>query len=134
MKLYKDYTKEPFSFLANYTTSRSDNPLRFRKNLLQNDNKIKQNKAQCNLDRQTATISPLLSRNVVNIHFWQTKMFYWKKTCYKKLLISKDLNTHHWVKSWKCKLALQNNNNNNNNNNIDDNNNNKTISRIRQEE
>ena len=69
MKLYKDYTKEPFSFLANYTTSRSDNPLRFRKNLLQNDNKIKQNKAQYNLDRQTATISPLLSRNVGKYKF-----------------------------------------------------------------
>ena len=69
MKLNKDYTKEPFSFLANYTTSRSDNQLRFRKNLLQNDNKIKQNKAQYNLDRQTATILPLLSRNVVNVHF-----------------------------------------------------------------
>ena len=34
MKLYKDYTKEPFSFLVNDTTLPSDNPLRFRKNLL----------------------------------------------------------------------------------------------------
>ena len=34
MKLYKDYTKEPFSFLVNDTTLSSDNPLRFRKNLL----------------------------------------------------------------------------------------------------
>ena len=34
MKLYKDYTKEPYSFLVNYTTLSSDNPLRFRKNLL----------------------------------------------------------------------------------------------------
>ena len=33
-KLYKDYTKEPFSFLVNDTTLSSDNPLRFRKNLL----------------------------------------------------------------------------------------------------
>ena len=37
MKLYKNYTKEPFSYLVNETTLPSDNPLRFRKNLLQND-------------------------------------------------------------------------------------------------
>ena len=34
MKLYKYYTKEPYSFLVNDTTLSSDNPLRFRKNLL----------------------------------------------------------------------------------------------------
>ena len=34
MKLYKKYTKEPYSFLENDTTLSSDNPLRFRKNLL----------------------------------------------------------------------------------------------------
>ena len=34
MKLYKDYTKEPNSFLVNDTTLSSYNPLRFRKNLL----------------------------------------------------------------------------------------------------
>ena len=34
MKLCKDCTKEPFSFLVNDTTLPSDNPLTFRKNLL----------------------------------------------------------------------------------------------------
>ena len=34
MKLYKDYTKEQFSVLANNITLSSDNPLRFWKNLL----------------------------------------------------------------------------------------------------
>ena len=34
MKLCKDYTKEPYLFLVNDTTLSSDNPLRFRKNLL----------------------------------------------------------------------------------------------------
>ena len=34
MKFYKDYTKEPYAFLVNDTTLLSDNPLRFRKNLL----------------------------------------------------------------------------------------------------
>ena len=37
MKLYRNYTKEPYSFLVNDTTSSSDNLLRFRKNLLSNE-------------------------------------------------------------------------------------------------
>ena len=34
MKLYKDYTKEPYSFLVNDTALSSDNSLRLRKDLL----------------------------------------------------------------------------------------------------
>ena len=34
LKLFQDYRKEPYSFLMNDTTLSSDNPLRFRKNLL----------------------------------------------------------------------------------------------------
>ena len=34
MKIYKKYAKEPYSFLVNDTTLPSDDPLRFRKNLL----------------------------------------------------------------------------------------------------
>ena len=34
MKIYKKCTAEPCSFLVNDTTLLSDNPLRFRKNLL----------------------------------------------------------------------------------------------------
>ena len=34
MKLYKNYTKEPYSFVVNNTTLSSDNPLRFRKSIL----------------------------------------------------------------------------------------------------
>ena len=34
IKLYKHYSKEPYSFLVNDTTLSSDNSLRFRKNLL----------------------------------------------------------------------------------------------------
>ena len=33
LKLYKDYTKEPYSFLVNDTTLSLDNHLIFRKNL-----------------------------------------------------------------------------------------------------
>ena len=34
IKIHKKYTKEPYSFLVNNTTLPSDDPLRFRKNLL----------------------------------------------------------------------------------------------------
>ena len=34
MKIYKKCTIEPYSFLVNHTTLPSDDPLRFRKNLL----------------------------------------------------------------------------------------------------
>ena len=34
IKIYLKYTAEPYSFLINDTTLPSDNPLRFRKNLL----------------------------------------------------------------------------------------------------
>ena len=34
MNIYKKYTEEPHCFLVNDTTLPSDNPLRFRKNLL----------------------------------------------------------------------------------------------------
>ena len=34
MKLYKDYTKEPYSLLVNATALSLDSPLRFKKNLL----------------------------------------------------------------------------------------------------
>ena len=67
MKLFKEYTKESYSFLVNNTTLSSDNPLRFRKinkisireKIKAINNKIEQNKAQYNLDGQTAKISVL---------------------------------------------------------------------------
>ena len=34
MKIYKKWTAEPYSFLVNHTTLPSDDPLRFRKNVL----------------------------------------------------------------------------------------------------
>ena len=34
IKIYKDYAKEPYSFLVKNVTLSSGNPLRFRKNLL----------------------------------------------------------------------------------------------------
>ena len=44
MKFYKEYTKEPYSFLVSDMTLPSDNPTRFRKNLLQNDTHFEKSK------------------------------------------------------------------------------------------
>ena len=46
------------------------------------NSKIKQNKAQYNLDKQTAKISALSAGNVSKYEFYwkrHVKMFYWKK-------------------------------------------------------
>ena len=74
MKHYKDYLKEPYSFLVNDTTLQSDNLLRFRKKIIIKmsisekikaiNNKIEQNKVQYNLDRKTAKMYVLSSGNV----------------------------------------------------------------------
>ena len=45
------------------------------------DNKIKQSKAQYDLDRQISKISSLLSANVSKYIFLTGKMCYQKKTC-----------------------------------------------------
>ena len=83
--LYKDYTKEPYSFLVKDTTLSSDNLLQLRKNVLQMsiskkiktiDSKIDQNKTWYDLDRQTAKISALSSEKLVNINFWLANMLY----------------------------------------------------------
>ena len=78
MKLYKNYTKEPFLLLINDTILTSDSPLRFKKILFKMsvgekikaiNNKIKQSKVQYTLDEQTAKISALSSRNVSKYKF-----------------------------------------------------------------
>ena len=61
VKLYKNYTKEPFSFLVNDTTLSLGNPLRFRKKLLAKKSKqlitkLKKNKVQYKLYKKTAKI------------------------------------------------------------------------------
>ena len=69
MKIYKKCTAEPYSFLVNYTTLPSDDPLRFRKNLFRImynkimtiEDKIKDEKLQYDIDREAAEISTLSS-------------------------------------------------------------------------
>ena len=82
MKTYKDFTKELYSLFVSDTFLSSDNPIRFRKKLLQKsvsdkikaiNNKIKQNKAQRNLDQCTAKISALSSGNIDKYEFLTDK-------------------------------------------------------------
>ena len=63
MKLYKDYTKKPYSFLVNDTTLSSDNPSsgksisfpnKYNKNI--NESFIKKNKKKAKTKRKTKKI------------------------------------------------------------------------------
>ena len=45
------------------------------------NNKIEQNKAQFNLNREAANISASSSGSISNMNFWQAKMLHWKNTC-----------------------------------------------------
>ena len=76
MKIYRECTKEPFTFLAIDTMLPATNPLRFRKNLFDSykmtltdqieilDRKIMQNEAQYNLDKKGTKVSALSSNNL----------------------------------------------------------------------
>ena len=69
MNLYKKYTAKPYSFLVIDATLASDNPLRFRKNLLERteklvmtiDDKIRDEKLQYDIKREVAKILALSS-------------------------------------------------------------------------
>ena len=75
LKINRNCTKEPYSFLTIDTTLPADNPMRFRKNFFRFsfikmtltkkfkilDDKIKSNKAQYDLDREAAKIFALSS-------------------------------------------------------------------------
>ena len=76
MKIYREYTKESYTFFTIDTTLPSRNPLRFRKNwfdALKNmpvtdqikilDRRIKQNEAKHDLDMEAAKISAFSSNN-----------------------------------------------------------------------
>ena len=68
MNLYKKCTAKPYSFLVIDATLASDNPSRFRMNLLERiqnlimaviDNKISDEKLQYDINREAAKISSL---------------------------------------------------------------------------
>ena len=72
MNIYKKCTAEPYSFLVNDTTLPSDDPLRFRKNLLGSyiikimtiEDQIKDEKLQYDINREAAKISALSSGKI----------------------------------------------------------------------
>ena len=72
MNIYKKCTTEPYSFLVNDTTLPSDDPLRFRKNLLGQyiikimtiEDQIKDEKLQYDINREAAKISALSSGKI----------------------------------------------------------------------
>ena len=72
MNLYKKYTGKPYSFLVIDATLASDNPSRFRKNLLERiqklimtiEDKIKDEKLQHAINREAAVISALSSGKI----------------------------------------------------------------------
>ena len=65
IKIYKKFTSEPYSFIANDATLASDNPLRFRKNLsiynkiMAIDDQIRDGKLQYDINRKAAKILAL---------------------------------------------------------------------------
>ena len=78
MKFYKDYTKEPYSFLVNDTTLlwftivTKENfmiQMHISEKIKAINNKTEQNKAKYDLDLQTARISTLYQETLVNMNF-----------------------------------------------------------------
>ena len=103
MKLWKYYTKEPYLFLVNDTTFSSNKPFRFGKNLRISekikaiDNKIKQNKAQYNLDRQIAKIFTLSSGNVNEYEFLTDQdILSENKSCYNQKIWMLSVRKSFW--------------------------------------
>ena len=76
VRIYRECTRKPYSFLTIDTTLPASDPLRFRKNLLPSykndsnyqtkilDKKIMQREVQYDLDRKAAKISAVSSKNL----------------------------------------------------------------------
>ena len=71
MKIYKNYTAEPYSCSVNDTNLPSDNPLRFRNILMNLDDQIKDEKFQYNINREAAKI-PALSSSKIDKYVFHT--------------------------------------------------------------
>ena len=83
MNLYKKCAAKPYSFPVIDTTLESDNPSRFRKNLLERisklimtiDDKIRDEKLQFDINRKAAELSAL-SSGKIDMNFLQAKKYY----------------------------------------------------------
>ena len=85
MKIYRECTKEPYSFFTIDTTLLASNSLRFRKNCFIHTKmrvadqikilyrKIKQNEAQYDLDRKAAKVSTPSSKNLKKYEYLTAK-------------------------------------------------------------
>ena len=96
MKLFKECTKKSYSFLMNDTALPSDNPLKFRKNLLQKWVLVRKSKQSITKLSKTKLkkIDKLLrfllyhQEMLVKMNFWLPKLFTSKrrgrKSCYNE--------------------------------------------------
>ena len=83
MNFYKKCTEKPYSFFAIDATLATDNPLRFRKNLLERieklmmrtDDKIRDGKLQYDINREVAKSSALLSVELIKMNILQVKKY-----------------------------------------------------------
>ena len=73
------------------------------------NNKMEQNKAQDNLNGETAKISALSSGNASKYEFLFGKDVLPKKDLFEKAANMKKIKYSHWVKYQKQKLTLQRN-------------------------
>ena len=113
MKLYNDYTKEPYLFLVNDITLSRDNLLQFRKNLLQkwilvrklNQSVTKSRKKGSIRLRQTAKISALSSGNISEYEFLTGKYVLWEKEFNQKIWLF-SVRQRTKSKNWHCEKAV----------------------------
>ena len=86
INLYKDYTKEPYSFLVSNTTLLADNPIikmSISEKLKLKQSITKSSKRKLNTIKTDKLLRFLLYQQemLVNMSFWLTKKFYQIKTC-----------------------------------------------------
>ena len=119
MKLFKEYTKKSYSFLMNDTALPSDDPLKFRKNLLQKWVLVRKSKQSITKLNKTKLkmIDKLLrfllyhQEMLVKMNFWLAKLFTSKrrsrKSCYNEKIW---LFTIIWQiiesTNWHCKKTI----------------------------
>ena len=78
------YYKNIHSFLVIYSTLALGNPLRLRKNLLERmkklimtiDDKIRDEKLQCDINREASKYQPYHLENLINMNILQVKKYY----------------------------------------------------------
>ena len=94
MSLYKKCTAKPYSFWLIDPTLASDNPSRFRKNILERiwklittiDDQIRDEKQQYDMERQAGKISALSSRSNDQYEYLMGEEILIREEWYKKLI------------------------------------------------